>query len=237
MPHGAEQPPLEGSSPWPPEVPPWQPIPDIPWPYPRRPDTPPAEPPHRPGLPEWWEPPSRAADLEAQLLNRRIVLLTGYLDHAVATRAAAAIMLLDASSADPVELRISCPDGELGAVETLAETLDLTRSPIRAVGSGTIGGTAVIAYAAAERRLAHPHCTFHLHEPQMKVEGRATEIAVRAEQQRQQLARCIARLAEATGQSAETVESDLRAGRLLTAEQAVEYGLVHELLVPAADKS
>ena len=129
---------------WPPEVPPWQPTPE-PWPFPRPPGTlPPVEPP-RPALPEWWEPPARAADLEAQLLDRRIVLLSGYLDSAVANRGAAAVMLRDARSAEPVEIRISCYDGELEAASTLAETIDLARSPARAVGSGTIGGPAVLA--------------------------------------------------------------------------------------------
>jgi ATP-dependent Clp protease protease subunit len=221
---------------WPPEVPPWQPTPE-PWPFPRPPGTlPPVEPP-RPALPEWWEPPARAADLEAQLLDRRIVLLSGYLDSAAANRGAAAVMLLDARSAEPVEIRISCYDGELEAASTLADTIDLARSPVRAVGSGTIGGPAVLAYAAAERRAAHLNGTFQLREPRMRAEGRATEIAVQLERQQQLFARCVARLAEATGQTAETVESDLRAGRMLSAEEAVAYGLVHELLSRAADKS
>ena len=221
---------------WPPEVPPWQPTPE-PWPFPRPPGTlPPVEPP-RPALPEWWEPPARAADLEAQLLDRRIVLLSGYLDSAAANRGAAAVMLLDARSAEPVEIRISCYDGELEAASTLAETIDLARSPVRAVGSGTIGGPAVLAYAAAERRAAHLNGTFQLREPRMRAEGRATEIAVQLERQQQLFARCVARLAEATGQTAETVESDLRAGRMLSGEEAVAYGLVHELLSRAPDKS
>src|SRR4249919_1053326 len=68
---------------WPPEVPPWQPTPE-PWPFARPPRTLPPVEPSRPALPEWWEPPAPAADLEAQLLDRRIVLLSGYLDSAAA---------------------------------------------------------------------------------------------------------------------------------------------------------
>ncbi|HEY3200547.1 MAG TPA: ATP-dependent Clp protease proteolytic subunit [Actinomycetes bacterium] len=221
---------------WPPEVPPWQPTPE-PWPFPQPPGTlPPVEPP-RPALPEWWEPPARAADLEAQLLDRRILLLSGYLDSAVANRGAAAVMLLDARSAEPVEIRISCYDGELEAASTLAETIDLARSPVRAVGSGTIGGPAVLAYVVAERRAAHLNSTFQLREPRMRAEGSATEIAVQLERQQQLLVRCVARIAEATGQTTQTVETDLRAGRMLSAEEAVAYGLVHELLSRATDKS
>jgi ATP-dependent Clp protease, protease subunit len=226
-----------GASPgWPPEVPPWRPPPDIPSPFPRPPGTlPPVEPP-RPGLPEWWESPGKPADLEAQLLDRRIVLLSGYLNGVVANRAAASVMLLDVRSDEPIEIRISCHDGELEAASTLAETIDLARAPVRAVGTGTIGGPAVMAYAAAERRAAHPHSMFHLREPRMSAEGRATEVAVQLERQHQLLAECVARLAGATGQSAETVESDLRTGRMLTADEAVDYGLVHDLLGRATNK-
>jgi ATP-dependent Clp protease protease subunit len=188
-------------------------------------------------LPEWWEPAGRPADLEAQLLDRRIILLSGYLDGAVANRGAAAVMLLDAGSAEPIEIRISCYDGDLEGASTLAETIDLARSPVRAVGSGTTGGPAVLAYAAAERRAAHLHSTFQLREPRMRAEGRATEIAVQLQRQQQLFARSVARLAEATGQAAERVESDLRAGRVLSAEEAVDYGLVHELLSRATEKS
>src|SRR5262245_29987300 len=159
---------------WPPEVPPWQPTPE-PWPFPRPPGTLPPVEPSRPGLPEWWEPPpGRAADLEAQLLDRRIVLLSGYLDSAIANRVSAAVMLLDARSAEHIEIRLSCYDGELEAASTLAETIDLARSPVRAVGSGAIGGSAVLAYAAADRRAAHLHSTFQLREPRMRAEGRVT---------------------------------------------------------------
>ena len=227
---------LSAAAGWPPEVPPWQPAPD-PWHFPRPPGTlPPVDPP-RPGLPEWWEPPTRAADLEAQLLDRRVILLSGYLGGAVANRGAAAVMLLDARSAEPIELRVNCYDGELEAASTLAETIDLARSPVRAVGSGTVGGPAVLAYAAAERRLAHSHSTFQLREPRMRAEGRATEIAVQLERQQQLFLRAVARLAEATGQSAEAVESDLRAGRMLSAQEAVSYGLVHELLSRTTGRS
>src|SRR4030095_2261473 len=104
-------------------------------------------------------------------------------------------------------------------------------------GGGTMGGPAVLAYAAAERRAAHLNSTFQLREPRMRAEGRATEIAVQVERQQQLFARCVARLAEATGEPAETVQSDLRAGRLLSAEEAVAYGLVHELLSRATVKS
>lgn len=225
---------VDAAAGWPPEVPPWQPTPE-PWPFPRPPGTlPPVEPP-RSGLPEWWEPSGRATDLEAQLLDRRIVLLSGYLDNAIANRGAAAVMLLDARSAEQVEIRVSCYDGELEAASTLAETIDLARSPVRAVGSGIIGGPAVLAYAAADRRAAHLHSTFQLREPRMRAEGRATEIAIQLERQQQLFARCVARLAEATGQSAERVEADLHAGRMLSAAEAVDYGLVHELLSRATE--
>lgn len=217
------------AGPWPPDVPPWRPDPDVPW-YPHRPQpAPPTEPSRRPSLPEWWEPTPVAGDIEAQLLDRRIIMLSGFLDRAAATRTVAALMLLDARSPEKIEIRVNAPDGELDAALAIAETIELARAPVSALASGTVGGPAVVAYAAAQHRLAYSHCQFLLREPHLHLEGRADEIARQAEQYRAQLDTCIARLAEATGQSAETVAADLRRGRFMSAAEACAYGLVHEL--------
>ena len=164
-----------------------------------------------------------------RLLERRIVLVTGHLDDGVAGLAAAQLMLLDASGDEPVELRLSCPDGDLDASVALADTVDLVGVTVRAVCSGRVGGPALAPLAAADRRVSHPHCLFVLRDPAVKLEGRADDVATFAASHRQQLDGLHARLAEATGQPREHVETDMRTGKTLTAEAAVQYGLVEEI--------
>src|SRR5439155_1010049 len=81
----------------------------------------------------------------------RIVLLSGPLGHQLATDAAAQLMLLDANGDEPIELHLSCPDGELDTAGMLAETIDLLGVEVQAVCRGTVGGPALAVVAAADR--------------------------------------------------------------------------------------
>jgi ATP-dependent Clp protease protease subunit len=207
--------------------------PDIPWqpkpPAPSPPTPPPAPAPRPVPLFVPVEQPVPPADLWSKLLDRRIVLLAGHLDQATATRAAAEVMLLDAEGAGPVQLHISCPDGDLDASVMLAETLDLLQAPVHAIAGGLLGGAAVAVYASAGRRLAHRHAAFHLHEPRTEMAGTAEQLASRVAQHQHQVDYLHRHLARACSRDVQQVAADLHAGRLLTAAAAMDYGLVHDL--------
>ncbi|MDP8977830.1 MAG: ATP-dependent Clp protease proteolytic subunit [Actinomycetota bacterium] len=173
-------------------------------------------------------PPER--DVFAALLQQRIVFLNGVLTPEAAAHAAAQIMMLNAEGDDAVHLHLSCPDGDLDAALALADTVDLATVPVDAVGRGTLGGPALAPFLAAGRRRAYPHAVFRLSEPRATLDGRSEEIAAGAEAIHQQLGHLHARLAEATGQSLDKVVDDMRTGRILTAAQACDYGLVLELV-------
>jgi ATP-dependent Clp protease, protease subunit len=204
--------------------PPLQPI--IPRPEPR-----PAPEPGRiplPGVPVVAPPPAGSA--EDRLAERGIVLLAGFLDGAAAQRAAAALMLLDAEHDGPVRLHLGCPDGDLDGALLLAETVDLLTLHTTALVTGVVGGPVLAVLAAADRREAHRHALLRLREPTGTAAGRADRLAADAEQHARQVAQLLDRLAAATGRDPDGIAADLRAGRLLTAEQAVDYGLLDAVL-------
>jgi ATP-dependent Clp protease, protease subunit len=169
--------------------------------------------------------------LEERLFDRRIVMLRGPLSAAVASPVAAALLTLDAMGTEPVQLHISAPDGELTAAFTVVDALDAMRAPVHAVVTSEAGGAAVAVLAAAERRLAYRHARIRLSEPRSEtVAGTADEVAAAAGQYLRELEEMAVRLAEVTGQPRSRVEDDLSAGRILTAEQAREYGLIDEIV-------
>ncbi len=172
----------------------------------------------------------RTDDLADRLLERRIVLVTGHLDLGRATDASARLMLLDGSGDEPIELVLSCPDGDLVAATALADTVELVGVELRTVCTGSIGGPAVLPFALGTRRMAQPHATFRLIEPGLEAHGRADEIARETARQTDLVAEVHRRLAAATGQPIETVTEDLRRGRFLTADEAKTYGLVDEII-------
>jgi ATP-dependent Clp protease, protease subunit len=223
----------------------WPPFPPGP---PRRPGEPilppsqpaPAEPPRRPVWPQPIVIPddrsSAAAEIADRLLSRRIVLVTGQLDAALAEQTAARLMLLDADGDGPIQLHVSCPDGDLEPAVMLAETLDLLRVPVHAVANGVVGGPVIAVFAAAGRRRAHPHALFPMAEPKTSLHGAADQLAAAVAMHREQLDYLNQLIARATGRDPDAVADDMRARRLLTASDAVDYGLVQEL-VPAKPAS
>ncbi|MDP8927715.1 MAG: ATP-dependent Clp protease proteolytic subunit [Actinomycetota bacterium] len=163
------------------------------------------------------------------LLKRRIVLVTGLLTEELATAVAAQIMTLDAEDDEPLQLHIASPDGDLGAALVLADTVGLATAPVTAFCRGALGGPALAPFAAAPRRVAAPHATFRMSEPHTSLSGRADEIAAHAAAIRRQLAHLHGQLALASGQPAERIAADMEKGRILTADEARDYGLVHEI--------
>jgi ATP-dependent Clp protease protease subunit len=169
-------------------------------------------------------------ELRERLYERRIVLLTGQLDQAAATSAAAQVMLLDGTSEQPIQLHISCSDGNLDASIMLAETIDLLRAPVHAVAGGILGGAAVVVYASATSRMAHRHTALQLREPRFETSGTADQLASRIAQHQHQLDYLYQHVADACGQPVAKVITDMQAGLLLTGAEAVRYGLVQALL-------
>jgi ATP-dependent Clp protease, protease subunit len=178
---------------------------------------------------EPWEEPA-ADDVLGQLLARRVVLVTGTLDAATADDASARLLLLDKrSDSKPISVHMSCPDGELDPTLSLVATIDLVAAEVQAVAAGAVSGAAIGAFAAAALRRAHPHTTFLLFEPKADLRGGSDQLAAAADQHRRQLQTLVDRIAAACGRDASDVADDLRAGRLLTADEAVDYGLVQDL--------
>jgi ATP-dependent Clp protease protease subunit len=208
----------------------WPPVPPEP-PHPLR--TPwqpePAEP--RPGSapssPGW----SLIADTEPdwlteRLVERRLLALAGELDCDAANRVVAELALLDASGDEPVTLRLSGLSADLDTALTVVDALDLMGVEVHATCLGTITGAAVAILAVADRRTAGPHATVHLHEPRSRHGVAGLDLEAQAEHHRRQLRGLQERIAAACHRSVDAVIEDMRTGRVLTAQEACEYGLI-----------
>jgi ATP-dependent Clp protease protease subunit len=187
------------------------------------------------GVPRGFEPVGPEV-LREQLFQQRIVQLRGPLDDASAGRAAAELMALDALGDSSVQLYLDSSGGALSSAFTLIDTIDLLGVPVHVTCVGRVEGTAVGVLVAGERRTAAPHARFHLVEPTWSGEGNATELVGWVEHHQAELASFVRRIAEATGRPAEHLEADMALGRWMDAEEAVAYGLVHEIWKPKRGK-
>jgi ATP-dependent Clp protease protease subunit len=196
----------------------WQPEPD------RSPGGwPPGMPGDRgPALPGW---------LEERLFDQRIVMVRGPLTQQDATAVAAALLTLDAAGPAPVQLHVASSGGELGAALAIIDVIDSMAAPVHAVVTSEAGGAVLAVLAAAEQRSAYRHARFKLAEPRAAgVTGTADEVAAAAGQHLRELEEVIMRLVAMTGQARSRVEDDLSAGRSLSAQEALEYGLIETVV-------
>ncbi|HET6212383.1 MAG TPA: ATP-dependent Clp protease proteolytic subunit [Micromonosporaceae bacterium] len=169
--------------------------------------------------------------LEQRMFDWRIVLLHGAVTPDVATRTAAALLTLDALGTEPVRLHIAASGDDIVAAFALVDALDVMRAPVHATATAEVAGAAVAVFAAARRRLAFPHARFRLTEPKVSgVAGTADEVTAAAGRYLRALEDLVLRIATATGQPRSRIEDDLALGRILRADEAVEYGLVEEIV-------
>ena len=195
-----------------------------------------------PDRPERWTPPgaptgpveSAAPWLDERLFERRIIVLRGRLDSTMATQVASALLVLDlAGTIDPIQLYLSAPDGDMAAAFAIVDAIDAVHAPVHAVVTSEVGGAAIAVLAAASRRVAFKHARIRLAEPRVAtVAGTADEITAAAGRYLRELEEIAVRLAEVTGQPRSRIEDDLSAGRVFTADEAREYGLIDEIAGP-----
>jgi ATP-dependent Clp protease protease subunit len=174
------------------------------------------------------------AKLYEQLLAKRIVLVTGILDDQAATRLSAQLLTLDAEGDQPVRLELQNLRAELSAVITVMGILDVMRVKVHACASGETAGPALALLASCPLRSGYPNATFTLTEPSISFEGTAAAVAAREQQVLRMMDTFYYRLAEVTGREPDAIREDARRGRVLTAAQAIGYGLIQDQITRAS---
>lgn len=174
------------------------------------------------GIPGW---------LEERLFDQRIVMIRGQLTQQAATGIAAALLTLDAAGPAPVQLHVASSGGELSAAYAVMDVIDAMAAPVHAVVTSEAGGAVLAVLAAAERRSAYRHARFKLAEPRSAdLSGTADEVAAAAGRHLRELEEVVLRLVEVTGRTRSRIEDDLSSGRVLSAAEAREYGLIEAVV-------
>lgn len=174
--------------------------------------------------------PDPIAAFEAdRLLEHRLVLAGGHLDASTAAELNAKLVMLDASSGEPIMLHLRTPDADLTAAFTVVDTLGLIDCPVHAIAVGEVGGPALAVLASARRREMTRHAMLRLREPSAEYHGTADQVGVWQEQNADLVDAFYDTLADVTGREPDEVRADCRAGRLLTALDALGYGLVQDI--------
>ena len=175
----------------------------------------------------------RAFDIYSLLLRERIVMLGMPINDQVANVIIAQLLYLEREGPDKdISLYIHCPGGIISSGLAIYDTMQLIRPDVSTicVGMAASMGTILLCAGAKGKRYALPNSTIHLHQAFGGAQGQAAdvEIAAREIMRMQDLIRNI--LVSHTGQTLEKITHDTDRDFYLNPEQAVEYGIVDEIL-------
>jgi len=168
--------------------------------------------------------------LHDHLLERRVVVVSGRLDHESAGQAAIELMTLDADGDEPIRIQLACADGDLDAALALMDVVELLGVPAEVLCIGTVGGAAVGVLAVASRRLGTPSTTVRLRDPGDSFSGSARDQQRWAEHRAERWRTFCQRVAVATGHPVDEIDADFEGGGFLSAEEALAYGLLDEIV-------
>ena len=175
----------------------------------------------------------RAYDIYSLLLKERIIFLGTPIDDQVANVIVAQLLFLNHEDPEKeIRMYINSPGGMIYAGMAIYDTMRIVTNPISttAVGVTASFGTVLLAAGTKGRRYALPHTTIHMHQPLGGAQGQATDIAIAAKQIMYQKGILNNILAEHTGQPLEIIERDTDRDFYLDAKQAVDYGLVDQVI-------
>ena len=175
----------------------------------------------------------RAFDIYSLLLKERIIFLGTPINDQVANLIIAQLLFLEREDPDKgINLYINSPGGVISAGLAIYDTMHLIKSKVSTICIGMAASMATILLSGGEKgkRYVLPNSTVHMHQPMGGAQGQATDIEIAAREiiRLQDKIRTI--LSENTGQTYDKIARDTDRDYYLTAEQAVEYSLVDEIL-------
>ncbi len=171
------------------------------------------------------------------LLQRRIIISSG-IDSEIAERIIKELMFLDIQDPQkPILLIINSPGGSVDAGFAIWDQIKLISAPVTTIVMGIAASMgSVLSLAAPKgRRFATPKCRIMIHQPSLAgvVQGQATDLEIQAREMLKTKARLVDIYVEATGKSPEVIEKAIDRDTWMSAEEAMEYGLIDKIVSSA----
>ena len=176
----------------------------------------------------------RSFDIFSRLLRERIIFLNGEVNDAMSGLVCAQLLFLEAENPKrPVHFYINSPGGVVTSGLSIYDTMQFIRPEVQTVCLGQAASAAAVLLAAGApgKRLALPNARVLIHQPAMQGDrGTATDLEIHAQEINRMRVWMEETLASLTNRTPEEVSQDIDRDKFLSAEQALEYGLVDEVL-------
>ncbi len=181
----------------------------------------------------------RAYDIYSRLLKDRLIFIVGTVEDQMANLIVAQLLYLESENANKdIHLYINSPGGVISSGLSIYDTMQFINCDVSTicVGQAASMGALLLTGGTKGKRYALPHTRVMVHQPSAGYQGQATDISIHAEEVLEMKRRLNAIMAKHTGQSFEQIEKDLERDNFMSAEAAVEYGLIDTVLEKRAKK-
>ena len=174
----------------------------------------------------------RAYDIYSRLLRDRIIMLSGEIDDNLANSVVAQLLYLDSINHDTISLYINSPGGSITAGMAIYDTMNYVKSNVSTICIGMSASMAAFLLSCGQKglRYALPNSEVMIHQPLGGAQGQATEIKIAAERILKLKEKINRILSENTGQDLEKIQNDTESDYFLSAEEALDYGLIDKVI-------
>lgn len=175
----------------------------------------------------------RAYDIYSRLLKERIVFLVGPINDAVANVVVAQLLFLESENPDKeISLYINSPGGSISSGMAIYDTMQFIKPNVSTlcIGMAASMGAFLLQAGAKGKRFALPNATVMIHQPLGGFQGQASDIEIHAKYILSLRERLYKLMSEHTGRTVEEIARDSERDNFLTSSEAVEYGLIDQVL-------
>ena len=175
----------------------------------------------------------RSYDIFSRLLNDRIIFLSDEVNDTTASLVVAQMLFLEAQDAEKeISFYINSPGGSVTAGMAIYDTMQFIKCDVSTIciGMAASMGAFLLSSGAKGKRFALPHSEIMIHQPLGGARGQATDIQIQAEQILRVKRTLNEILADNTGKALEVIERDTDRDNYMTAQQALEYGLIDKII-------
>ncbi|GAB2941065.1 ATP-dependent Clp protease proteolytic subunit [Hafnia psychrotolerans] len=175
----------------------------------------------------------RSFDIYSRLLRDRIIFLNGEVNDGISILICAQLLFLEAENPNkPINLYINSPGGVITSGLAIYDTMCFIQAPVHTLCMGTAGSMGSFLLMAGEpgERAALPNASIVVHQPSGGFQGKASDIFIHAQEMQLTKSRITALYAQHCGRTNEEAERALDRDNFMTAEQALEWGLIDRIL-------
>ncbi|MNW27200.1 ATP-dependent Clp protease proteolytic subunit [compost metagenome] len=175
----------------------------------------------------------RSYDIYSRLLKDRIIMVSGEIEDHMANVIVAQLLHLAAEDGEKdIHMYINCPGGSVSAGFAIYDTMQFIKPDVSTICTGMAAsfGAILLIGGTKGKRMALPNSEVMIHQPLGGAKGQASDIRIYADRLLKSRIKLNGILAELTGQSIERVEKDTDRDHFMSAEEALEYGLIDQII-------